>query len=86
VALLHPRQQGFRLGPTVGFHVADDHVDAFTLRLPPGFKHGVGLADAGHHAKEDFQLPALLARRFLLDGSQQHIRDRVGPGRSARVP
>jgi hypothetical protein len=45
-----------------------------SLRLPPGFKHGVGLADAGHHAKEDFQLPALLARIFLLDGSQQHIR------------
>ena len=66
-------QQRFGFTPAVCLHIADDDVDTFALALAARLQHGIGLAHAGYHPKEDLELAALLASLFLLDERQQGV-------------
>src|ERR1700678_647147 len=57
----------------MGFDVADDDSHALALGALGGAKHGVGLADACGHAKEDLEFATLCGRVAFLDCSQQGI-------------
>jgi hypothetical protein len=62
---LEPREERFRLGPSVGLDPPDHHVDTRRVLGSRGLEHRIGLPDAGGRAEEHFELSACLARLFL---------------------
>ena len=58
----------------MGLDVPDDQIDAGRPRRARRFEHGVGLADAGHGAEEDFQTPPAFGCFVVLESGQQLIR------------
>src|SRR5690349_9531976 len=70
---LKPSSQRIRLLSPVGFNITDDNIPPrFQLTLS-GFEHGVGLADTGAHAEENFEPPAFALRGIALKRGQQGI-------------
>ena len=61
------------LGAAMRLHKADDDVKPFRLQLSGRIQHGIGFANPRGHPQEDFQLAALLASFFFLDGREQAI-------------
>ena len=57
----------------MSFDDCNDHIHAFGFPLPRGFEHGIGFANTGGHAQEDFELAVLLTRLLLLKASQERI-------------
>ena len=65
--------QRLGLGAPVGLDVAGDDIDAGGALLVGGLEHGVGFADAGRGAEEDFQLALGRASLFGLHPRQERI-------------
>ncbi len=61
------------LGAPMGFDDPDDDVQPLGLARLGRLEHGVGLADAGRRAEEDFQLPAPLPLLLRLDLLEQFV-------------
>ena len=73
-------QQGFGFGPAMGFHHADDDIDAVALTALGGEQHGVGFADAGGGAEEEVQLAAPVGAGGFQQGLWRGAAVTVGHG------
>jgi len=71
-----PRQQRLSLHAPMRLHQSHHHIHLFVAALPRSFQHGIRLAHARTHAKEDAQLPA---------GGRRRLRLIAGGWRSARI-
>ena len=73
----HSFQQRFGFLPAVCFHNADHHLASFALFLPRSLKHGVGLAHARRHPKENLQFTAGRLRLVPLHARENLVRIRA---------
>jgi hypothetical protein len=66
-------EESFGVGTAVSFNEADDESGAVAQLLLGGAEHGVGFADAGAHAEEDFQTTAARARLVAAEGCEEGV-------------
>ena len=72
--LLETFEEFLRLRAPVGFNVAHDDIGTCRACAARCFQHGIGLADAGGRADEDFQPPAMCTRFIPLYSGKQFVR------------